>query len=115
MEHKEYIVSCIYVNGEIKADPETLHVKPGDTIRWQNQLSKPYRATNFAPQNPQNPRLFGDPSIEIPAGLSLPVLVEASPNLGESFEYHYLLEPANPEMPSIDPVIVVESPANPPQ
>ncbi|HEV2988825.1 MAG TPA: hypothetical protein VG759_10310 [Candidatus Angelobacter sp.] len=110
MERK---VSCIEENGVIKASPETLLVNPGDTIRWENQLSEAYRATNFSPQDPP---LFEEEVIEIPAGLpSVPVLVEASPRVGESVEYHYLLEPVNPEMPSVDPVIVVESPANPPQ
>jgi hypothetical protein len=109
----EHIVSCIEVNGAIQASPEILRVNPGDTILWKNQLSEAYRATNFSPQDPP---LFGEEVIEIPAGLpSAPVLVEASPRVGESFEYHYLLEPVNPATPSVDPVIVVESPANPPQ
>ncbi|HEV3037118.1 MAG TPA: hypothetical protein VHA33_04960 [Candidatus Angelobacter sp.] len=109
----ERIVSCIEVNGEIQASPEILRVNPGDTIRWENQLSEAYRATDFSPQDP---RLCGDQVIEIPAGSpSAPIRVEENPNRGQSFEYHYLLEPVIPGKPPIDPVIIVESPANPPQ
>lgn len=107
----ERIVSCVEVNGVITASPDTLRVNPGDTIKWDNQLSDAYRATNFSPEDPQNPPLFGDTEIEIPAhSPSEPATVAANPNNGKSFEYHYSLVPVDPEKSTTDPVIVVESP-----
>lgn len=105
----EYVVSCIEVNGAITASPDTLRVNPGDTIRWRNELSEDYRATNFSPQDP---KLFVDTVIELPAGLpSVAATVAAKPSSGTSFEYHYSLVPVNSGESAVDPVIVVESPA----
>ncbi len=105
----ERTVSCSEVNGVITASPDPLRVNPGDTIQWKNELSEAYQATDFSPQDPP---LFGDPVIEIPAGSpSEPATVAAKPNNGRSFEYHYSLVPVNPGKPTADPVIVVESPA----
>src|SRR5215831_12665355 len=112
----EHVVWCKYqngVDGAIEADPEMLIVNPGDTIQWKNQLSEPYRATKFVPKDPS---LFGKETIDIPVDSpSAPQMVVAKPGSGSSFTYKYWLEPVDPAKQSLDPVIVVVSPTNPPQ
>jgi plastocyanin len=104
----EHIVVCIEVNGEVKIEPDTLRVLPGDTIIWQNMLTETYQVTNFSPDNPP---LFGPEAIVSPAGsTSLPATVLQSPAPGRSIEYHYWLDPMKGD---IDPVIIVEAPGHP--
>jgi hypothetical protein len=108
----EHIVSCCESNGAVKVEPDPLHVNPGDTVRWKNQLPETYRVTNFSPDSPP---LFGSEAIEIPAGTtSTPATVATSPDRGPSLPYHYSLVPTQGGA-LIDPVIIVDSPGNPPR